>query len=160
VLQPVNGLMRELIFHLVAHASPTALTNASYALLCRLLVDRVARAGQLAEPSFESEYVARAVEWLKQNPPKVSLPELARRIGTTPRTLSRAFQKELGMSPGRYLIAKRLDAAAQQLASTKRMIKDIAFEAGYQSVSQFNAAFRKANGCTPSEHRAKGDRLV
>ena len=61
----------------------------------------------------------------------------------------RAFQTAVGESPGRYLIAARLRAAADRLIGTREAIASIALEVGFNDLSHFNSTFRTTFGASP-----------
>jgi AraC family transcriptional regulator len=65
----------------------------------------------------------------------------------------RAFKAEIGESPGRYLVAARLRAAADRLIATRDPIASIAFDVGFNDVSHFNATFRSTFGSSPRAFR-------
>lgn len=84
----------------------------------------------------------------------ISLAKLAKQMNTSTHALSQVinenFQKTFFELIGQYRIeeAKRLLKAEPE---TK--VSDIAFEVGYNSLSAFNAAFKKSTGLTPSKFR-------
>ena len=61
-----------------------------------------------------------------------------------------------------YISAKRINKAAQLLATeTKTMnILDIATQCGYNSTANFNKAFKKITGMTPSEYRSNRNVMI
>ncbi|WP_289040909.1 helix-turn-helix transcriptional regulator [uncultured Zobellia sp.] len=72
----------------------------------------------------------------------------------SPRTLSRLFNKELGMSFGDWKTRLKLMEAIKQLGE-KKSIKEIAFNLGYENVSSFIVTFKKHFGKTPTNYLSK-----
>ncbi|WP_111309175.1 AraC family transcriptional regulator [Confluentibacter sediminis] len=72
----------------------------------------------------------------------------------SPRTLSRLFNKELGMSFGDWKMRLKLMEAVKQLGE-KKSVKEIAFDLGYENVSSFIATFKKHFGKTPTNYLEK-----
>ncbi|RLD93952.1 MAG: hypothetical protein DRJ13_15255 [Bacteroidetes bacterium] len=54
---------------------------------------------------------------------------------------------------GQYL--RNIHHAQRKLISTDKSITDILFDSGFNSISNFNRAFRKINNCTPKEYRKR-----
>jgi AraC family transcriptional regulator of adaptative response / DNA-3-methyladenine glycosylase II len=82
-----------------------------------------------------------------------SLESLARELGSTTRSVRRALRSELGLAPVELAQARRL-ALARELALTSALsLTEIAFASGFRSLRRFQAAFRAAHGCPPSELR-------
>ena len=79
--------------------------------------------------------------------------ELAGRLGVGPRHLSRLFTKYMGASPQQTAQTLRIGRAKRLLDETSLPIIEIAFKAGFGSVRQFNAAFSKLYGRSPSSIR-------
>jgi AraC family transcriptional regulator of adaptative response / DNA-3-methyladenine glycosylase II len=79
---------------------------------------------------------------------------LARRLGYTPRHVSRVLQTELGAGPLALARAHRAQTARSLLAATELPISDIAFAAGFGSLRQFNETIAQVYQATPSELRA------
>lgn len=79
---------------------------------------------------------------------------LARRLGYTPRHVSRVLQTELGAGPLALARANRAQTARSLLAATDLPISDIAFAAGFGSLRQFNETIAAVYRATPSELRA------
>ena len=63
------------------------------------------------------------------------------------------FQKTFGTTLINYLTQHRVSHAQRLLATTDQTITDIAFNSGFNSISRFNDAFRRACGCSPREYR-------
>ncbi len=79
--------------------------------------------------------------------------DLADRLGVGTRHLSRLFADHVGASPLQTAQTLRIGRAKRLLDETALPITDIAFRAGFGSVRQFNAAFRKLYGRPPSSIR-------
>jgi AraC family transcriptional regulator len=87
-------------------------------------------------------------------PERISLGELARDAGVSVALLTRLFRARYGKSPGRYLLERRLDWAANQLLHSRRSIVDIACQAGFADQSHFTRRFRDYTGQTPARYRS------
>ncbi|MFT3830094.1 MAG: helix-turn-helix domain-containing protein [Opitutaceae bacterium] len=88
--------------------------------------------------------------------PDLSLHELATRAHTTRHKLSATLRAAFGMSFYQLISSHRVAEAARVLRTPEgkvRTIADIAFGAGFNTLSSFNAAFRARFGVTPSEFR-------
>src|SRR5690606_2145379 len=79
---------------------------------------------------------------------------LARRLGYTPRHVSRVLRDELGAGPLALARAHRAQTARALLASTELPAADIAFAAGFGSLRQFNDTISAVYRATPRELRA------
>lgn len=86
-------------------------------------------------------------------PGGISLLALARRAGVHVTQLNRQFRHRFGKSAGRYLLDRRLEWAAAELAAGTRSLAEIACQAGFADQSHFTRRFREYTGRTPLEHR-------
>ena len=82
------------------------------------------------------------------------VPGLARRLGYTPRHLTRVLVAEVGAGPLALARAHRAQTARVLLTSTDLSVTDIAFAAGFGSVRQFNDTITAVYERTPSAVRA------
>jgi AraC-like DNA-binding protein len=85
----------------------------------------------------------------------LSIDEIARRQGVTPRYVQILFE-ESGTTFGEFATARKLDTARAMLRSPRYAtwsIAGIAFEAGFRDLSHFNRHFRRRFGTTPSDYR-------
>jgi AraC family transcriptional regulator of adaptative response / DNA-3-methyladenine glycosylase II len=92
-----------------------------------------------------------------------SIADLAGVIHITDRHLRRIFQEQWKVSPVAYLQTKRLLLAKQLLTETSLPITDLAYAAGFESISRFNTAFKKNYELTPRQLRKSGlkkDKIV
>ena len=80
---------------------------------------------------------------------------LARRVGYTPRHLSRILAAELGAGPLALARARRAQTARVLIETTSLTYADIAFAAGFSSVRQFNDTVREVYAATPTELRGR-----
>lgn len=67
--------------------------------------------------------------------------------------LSHSFSKHTGNPLSRYISAVRTGHAMYLLREGKPAISEIAYEVGFQSLSQFNRTFRNLRGMAPGEFR-------
>lgn len=98
-----------------------------------------------------------ALENIMQNPvsPTYTVKDLCAQLNYSRMQLNRLFKKYLNTTPHGYLLSYKLHYAKELLHSTNMKILDIAMEAGYSNISQFNRNFKKAFGLTPGEYRKK-----
>ena len=74
---------------------------------------------------------------------------LARRVGYTPRHLTRLLTAELGAGPLALARARRAQTARVLIETTELAYADVAFAAGFSSVRQFNETVREVYAATP-----------
>jgi AraC-like DNA-binding protein len=69
--------------------------------------------------------------------------------------LSEKFKHVTGINFVDYVARTRFDKARELLADGDLRVSEIAFEVGFQSLSQFNRVFKKLSGKSPTEFRAR-----
>lgn len=83
----------------------------------------------------------------------LSLGELAHLAGLSPFQFLRVFRRVTGTTPHQYLIGARIRLALRLLLDTGLPVTRIAFDTGFQDLSNFNHTFRRSIGCTPRAYR-------
>lgn len=73
--------------------------------------------------------------------------------GKTKEHICRSFKKYLHKTPTEVINSLRLNYAGNLLSHTDKEIVDIAYEAGFQSLSYFYSQFKKSFGKTPKKFR-------
>ncbi len=86
-------------------------------------------------------------------PIKVS--DVAQAVELNPDYANSIFKKTFGLSISTYLSEQRILCAQRKLSVNSDSITSIAYESGFNSISRFNATFRKFLGMTPREYRKK-----
>ena len=85
-----------------------------------------------------------------------TLAALARAAGMSPYHFARVFRELAGVPPHRYLLRRRLSAAARQLRDGAS-VTDACFAVGFHSLSHFIHVFRRSFGVPPSRLSAARD---
>jgi AraC family transcriptional regulator of adaptative response / DNA-3-methyladenine glycosylase II len=85
---------------------------------------------------------------------------LSRRVGYTPRHLSRLLTAELGAGPLALARARRAQTARVLIETTELGFSDVAFAAGFASVRQFNETVREVYAASPSDLRGRRGRVT
>jgi AraC-like DNA-binding protein len=81
---------------------------------------------------------------------------LARKVGTSARTLSRLFSSETQLSFKSWCQRARIAAAIEKLSTDANVsVKQLASVLGYASIPAFSHAFRQVTGKTPTEFAQK-----
>jgi AraC-like DNA-binding protein len=81
----------------------------------------------------------------------LNLEQYAQLSGRSLSTFRREFAETFGMSPGRWLRQQRLQHAYFLLTHSDSTVTEVCFESGYQNLSHFIQAFKKAYGITPKQ---------
>ncbi|MBN1559589.1 helix-turn-helix domain-containing protein [candidate division KSB1 bacterium] len=81
--------------------------------------------------------------------------DIGKAVGLCPDYANAIFKKSFGMTLNQYLLQQRILHVQRQLSVCNNSIIEIAYEAGFNSLSRFNAAFREKCHCSPREYRKR-----
>jgi AraC-like DNA-binding protein len=84
---------------------------------------------------------------------QVSLPDIARALGTNRTSLQELFRAEYGTTVMEYLGDIRVEAATVLMRNTELSLAEIGQRVGYSDYSGFFREFRKRRGDAPSRYR-------
>ncbi|WTW81501.1 GlxA family transcriptional regulator [Streptomyces sp. NBC_00009] len=161
--------------HIVTSAGVTAGIDLALALVeedygadlaretARQLVVFMARPGGQSQFSIrmtpqppQHPLVRRAMDEITADP---SLPHgidaLTARLGISTRHLARLFRQEIGMTPGQYADAVRVEAAQTLLSSGLASVEEVAQQAGFGSSETMRRVFQQALSLSPTVYRAR-----
>jgi AraC-like DNA-binding protein len=85
----------------------------------------------------------------------LSLSDVARSVGLSPFHFLRVFRRVTGTTPHQYLIGARIRLATRLLLDTDRRVTEIAYDAGFQDLSNFVRTFHRVVGCSPRAYRSR-----
>jgi AraC-like DNA-binding protein len=114
-------------------------------------------------PARDRRRAVEAALWLEEHAhQEIDLELVSRQAGLSPFHFLRLFARVLGVTPHQYLVRCRLRHAARLLADPQRSVTDVAFDVGFQDLSNFVRTFRRAAGVSPRAFRkaAKGERKI
>ncbi len=83
----------------------------------------------------------------------VTVRQLARACSLSPSYFMACFKRAVGLPAMQYLNLVRVEKACNLLTGTKKSVAQIAFETGFENLSNFNRVFKKAVGLTPLQYR-------
>lgn len=83
----------------------------------------------------------------------LTIDEFAHLCGISISTFNRKFKKIYNQSPNQYILSKKLEKATHLLGIETKLISEIAWECGFNSISYFNTIFKKTYLVTPSNFR-------
>ena len=83
------------------------------------------------------------------------LGELARAAGVSPAHLRRCFRRDIGLSPGRFVLKTRVERACRLLAESDAPVTTLALELGFSSSQHFAQTFRRLVGETARDYRKR-----
>lgn len=117
----------------------------------RLLVsEQGARLRQMASAGSQSQQVARAIYWLKNNFSRpLRIEELASYVNMSPSTFHHHFRMVTAMSPLQYQKRLRLSEARRLMFAERLDATSAAFQVGYESPSQFSREYSRSFGAPP-----------
>ena len=108
----------------------------------------------LSAQANEMKLMQELQTWIAENLPKqLTLPILARRVAMSRRNFERVFTRELGLSPARYVLNMRLEAAQRMLERTRMGLEEIASATGFSGADVMRRAFLRTRGKTAVGYR-------
>ncbi|WP_219471838.1 helix-turn-helix domain-containing protein [Nonomuraea rhizosphaerae] len=110
--------------------------------------DRADRADRLADS------LAPVLDWAAERLHQpLTVDDLAGRAQVSPRTLARRFAGQLGVSPGRWLLQRRVTAARALLEETDLPVETIAARVGLSTAANLRRRFHAVLRTTPGAYR-------
>lgn len=96
-----------------------------------------------------------AIDYLNKNytDPTCNIVELCNRLGVSRSFLYALFRKNTKISPQKYLMKLRMEAAKKELIHTTHNLKEIAKKVGYSDEFTFSKAFKRYSGISPNVFR-------
>ena len=82
-----------------------------------------------------------------------ALLDIAARVGLSPSRLTHLFKAHTRISIRDFIQERRLVRAAELIVNTDERISQICYATGFSDPSNFNHAFKKSFGVTPTEYR-------
>jgi AraC-like DNA-binding protein/ligand-binding sensor protein len=106
------------------------------------------------EEAAEPPVIAKARLFIAEHQDDdLTLTQVAQAVNTSAFYFCKMFKKTTGMTFTDYLARVRVEKVKNLLLNPHKRVSEAAFEAGFQSLSQFNRVFRKIAGESPSTFR-------
>jgi AraC-like DNA-binding protein len=108
------------------------------------------------QETAESPVITRARNFINTHQNEdLSLAQVAQAVNMSAFYFCKTFKKATGMTFTDYLARVRVEKVKNLLLNPHKRVSEAAYEAGFQSLSQFNRVFRKIAGESPSRYRDK-----
>jgi AraC-like DNA-binding protein len=154
----------DLLSHVHADPSQNSILLSLHALGTLATVFDATVSGQLPDalqslsglPESSDPMVSQAVEFIwTRGHLAISVPQIAKTLGVTRRTLERRFQAALGHSVLDEIVACRLNRVKRLLTETDLPIKAITDLSGFTSENRMRVVVLEQTGCTPTQFRQR-----
>jgi AraC-like DNA-binding protein/ligand-binding sensor protein len=86
---------------------------------------------------------------------ELTLSKVANVVNMSATYFSEKFREATGITFVEFVTRTRVEKACNLLQNPQRRISEVAFAVGFQSLSQFNRAFKRFTGSSPSEYRER-----
>lgn len=129
-----------------------------YKILMLIARDELARQKNMPDANLSNgatyHRIRKACAYISENCER-DLPqtEVADYAGFSHYYFSRLFKEYTTFSFSDYLTSQRIHKAIRFLSNDNVSITDVAYQSGFQSISNFNRAFKLAMNCTPRQFR-------
>lgn len=128
---------------------PLLLSEATSIIAKATYLDRIKRT-----TSDEMNILAMSIQYIETNiTHRLSVEDVANHVNMGYEKFRKLFTKQYRISPGNYILNRRVNTAQKMLSSGKLSIKEIAMELGYPDSYSFSKQFKKLTGHTPTQFR-------
>ena len=104
----------------------------------------------------EPPMITKAKEFIREHhAEELSLPQVARFANASPFYFCKLFKRATGLTYTNFLSCVRIESSQRLLINPQLRVSEVAFEAGFQSLTHFNRVFQKLLGQSPTEYRQK-----
>ena len=106
------------------------------------------------QENAEPPIIARARQFIAQNKTEIlSLGTVAKAAGASAFHFCKVFRKATGLKFTDYVARVRVEDARAKLLNPNVRISEVAYDVGFQSLTQFNRTFQRIFGQSPTEYR-------
>ena len=124
-------------------------TNGILSLLISRFVNSAAKRYEIADSR-----ITKTISYIRENiDEEIGLDELASQCCLSKDHFIKLFKKEVGTTPQKYVILRKIEKVQLLLISTDLPIKNIARQLSFNNLSNFNKLFRQISGTTPENYR-------
>jgi transcriptional regulator GlxA family with amidase domain len=108
----------------------------------------------LSLQASERQPMLELQSWILENLEQpLTVASLAARVAMSPRNFARVFQREMRLTPGRFVERLRVETARRRLQETRLSLKQVARECGFGSLGSMRTVFRRVLGVPPGQYR-------
>ena len=124
----------------------------TFALQMGELAGRILLEQQAAEPAA----ITKAKQYILENLDEpLKLDDVAAQVRVSPFYFCKLFKSTTGMTFTEFVNRQRIERAKRRLLDPSERITEIAYDIGYQSLSQFNRSFLRIVGESPTQFRKR-----
>lgn len=110
----------------------------------------------LQQSTHDTGPVGRARQFIDESyRDELSLAQVAQKVSVSAGYFSMMFKRVTGLNFVEYVSRLRVEKAKQLLQKPQLRVSEVAYEVGFQSLSQFNRTFRRIAGASPRVWRAE-----
>ena len=100
------------------------------------------------------QLVSKAQVILRENTHiSLTAEQVSAELGVSYSLFRKTFKKYTGISPGQYLIQLKIEKAKRLLNNPNVLIKEVAYELGFDSCFYFSKLFKEKTGLSPQNYR-------
>jgi len=121
----------------------------------------------LKRPGGQSQFSAQLAGQLAEQPPlrdlqgwvdehladDLTVEHLAEQVAMSPRNFSRAFRRDVGVTPARFVERVRVEAARRRLEDSTAAVEEIATGCGFGTAETMRRTFLRVLRVTPTDYR-------
>lgn len=106
------------------------------------------------QPIYEDDLIVQRANYFMNThyQENITLEDIADYAGMNPSALCRYYKKRTGKRLFEYITEMRISYATKLLAYRHKQITEVAYDCGYNNVSNFNRQFKRIVGQTPREY--------
>jgi transcriptional regulator GlxA family with amidase domain len=113
------------------------------------------------QKDHNDEEIKKAQEFIEQNvEEKLTVDNLADRVGVGRRSFERRFKKATSNSILEYIQRVKIEAAKRSFETSRKNINEVMYDVGYTDTKAFRTTFKKITGLTPIEYRNKYNKIA
>jgi len=104
----------------------------------------------------EPPMITKAKDFIREHHAEdLSLPQVAQFAHASPCYYCKLFKRATGLTFTQFLSRVRIESCKKLLINPQLRVSEIAYEVGFQSLTQFNRVFQKLLGQSPTDYRLK-----
>ncbi|MBO7376301.1 MAG: helix-turn-helix domain-containing protein [Clostridia bacterium] len=144
----LHAVLEMLTSNYLSLSGANDISNSYYIMLIISLCEKISTQGDYHPAVYAMiDYILKNLER------KITVPEMAKKIGMSASHCNYIFKQNLGMTVGQYISETRLNLAQNELRNTRHSVQRIAAQVGYEDEFYFSRWFKKKTGLSPLYYR-------